>query len=163
MPNGGIRLKIEYNHEFGLPRNLVWKWLKDATVLKNSIPNCKSFVETTSGVYRGEIDIRIGPINDVFTLDIRRVEEKSPSFYRLKIIGTSNLGKIQAQSDLFLRDWQGACKLTIKADVEITGTMEVTPDRLLNGAANKVIENVFQNMEKEIKKGIYQSRKKFRA
>ncbi|MBS4210938.1 CoxG family protein [Neobacillus rhizophilus] len=154
-------MKIEYNHAIGLPRNLVWKWLKDETVLKNSIPNCKLFVETSSGIYRGEIDIRIGPINDVYAIDIRRIEEKNPSFYRLKINGTSKLGKIQAQSDLFLRDWQGACKLTIKADVVITGTMEVTPDRLLNGAAIKVIENLFQNLEKEIKKAVYQSRKKF--
>ncbi len=73
-------MKIEYEYTFGLPRGIVWKMIKDTSILKNSIPGCKSFVESKNGLYQAEIDINFGPIKDVFILDVWLVQEKSQRF-----------------------------------------------------------------------------------
>ncbi|MBT2728341.1 hypothetical protein J7E63_15520 [Bacillus sp. ISL-75] len=40
-------MKLEYEYTFGLPRNIVWKYIKDEKVLQSSLPGCKSFSEVT--------------------------------------------------------------------------------------------------------------------
>lgn len=159
---GGRSVKIEYHYHFDLPRNIMWKWLKDENVLRNSITGCKLFEEKSNGVYRGEIDLEFGNIKDVFILEIRRLQEKTPSYYQLLIIGKGKLGEIQGKVDLFLDETQGTTKLSINADVQVSGALAIASDRVINGEANGAIEKFLQRLEKEIKKGIYYSRKKSR-
>jgi uncharacterized protein len=143
-----------------LPRKVAWKWIKSDKVMRNSITGCRSFYEIASGVYHGEIEVKFGPIHDVFTLEIKRVQEKMPSFMLLEVKGRGKLGMVQGKAELQLQDVEGATKLTLNADVEVTGTLSLAADRLVNSESNKVIENFIKRLEREIKKGIYQARKK---
>ena len=74
-------MKIEYQHIFGLPRKIVWKFLKDEKVLGNTIPNCKSLVQSKNGLYQAQVDVQMGPIKDVFVLEVILEKEKSPAYY----------------------------------------------------------------------------------
>ncbi|MFL6560386.1 MAG: CoxG family protein, partial [Bacillus sp. (in: firmicutes)] len=80
-------MKLEYEYTFGLPRNIVWKYIKDETVLRNALPGCKSFSEISKGVYRAALEINMGPIQDHFTLEIRLDEKKSSSLIQLQVKG----------------------------------------------------------------------------
>ncbi|MFL6554704.1 MAG: CoxG family protein [Bacillus sp. (in: firmicutes)] len=155
-------MKIEYDYTFGLPRNIVWKYIKYEKVLRNSIPGCKSFRETSEGVYNAELEIKIGPIQDLFTLEIRLAENKSTSSFRLQVKGTGNLGAITGKADLFIKDQQGAAKLNCKAEAEVTGALALAGQRVLEGGANKSLETFFQKVEKEIKMSLFYLRKKGR-
>lgn len=149
-------MNIEFNHTFGLPRKIVWKYMKDEVVLKNSIPNCRSFQEGSKGVYQAEIDIQIGPIKDKFRLEIQVVKEKMPSFYHLVVKGKSKIGEIKGTAILQINE---TSKLTVKADAEATGTLAAAFELVLNKGRNKGIEKFFQTVEKEIKKKLYQQRR----
>jgi len=151
-------MKFEYMYTFGLPRKMVWRWLKDVNVLKNSITGCKSFSETKPGVYNGVIDIGVGAINDSFRLEVQRIQEKKPSFYRLYVKGSGNLGNIEAKVDLDLHEMPGACKLNLHADVSVDGALVVAAEHVLNGFASKGIERFFLRIDKEIRKSIYKTR-----
>ncbi|MBV7504452.1 carbon monoxide dehydrogenase subunit G [Bacillus sp. sid0103] len=155
-------MKMEYDYTFGLPRNIVWKYLKDEKVLRNSIPGCKSFRETSKGLYHAELDIKIGPIQDLFTLEIRLDENKSASSYRLQVRGTGKIGEIAGKADLYFKDQQGATKLICKAEAEVTGALALAGQRVLEGGANKNLEMFFQKVEKEIKRSLYYLKKKGR-
>jgi uncharacterized protein len=162
LSNGGGTLKFEYTYPFRLPSKIVWKYIKDENILKNSIPGCKSFVENSGGIYHAEVEFKLGPIKDVFTLEVRRVQEKSPSFYRLKIKGKGNLGEFDAQAEVLLKDLQGGSKLLISADAQLTGALAVAAQRVLDSGANEGLENFFQRIEKEIKRSLYKMRKEDR-
>lgn len=155
MVIGGETLKIEYDYTFGLPRNIVWKYIKDEKVLKNSIPGCKSFIESSRGVYQAELEINMGPIQDLFTLEIRLEENKSASLYRLHVKGTGNIVEIVGRADLFIKDGQGTAKLNCKADAQVTGALALAGQRFLESGANKSMETFFQKVEKEMKRTIY--------
>lgn len=149
-------MKIEYDYTFGLPRNIVWKYIKDEKVLRNSLPGCKSFVESSSGVYQAEVEINLGPIQDLFILEVRLDEEKPPSFYRMNVKGRGNLGEIVGNADLFIKEeFQGTAKLTFRAEGAVTGALALAGQRVLEGGANKSLENFFQKVEKEIKRSFY--------
>jgi uncharacterized protein len=152
-------LKIEYQHNFGLPRKIVWKYIKDEKVLGNAISNCRTFVQRTTGLYQAEIDINIGPLKDVFTLEVRLEKEQAPSFYHLLLKGKGNLGEVSGKAILLFNDKQGSTQLDIQADVNVTGTLSGAAERVISGGANKGIQKFFQSIEKEIKKSLYLTRK----
>jgi uncharacterized protein len=153
--NGGDNLKFEVNHTFGLPRNIVWKYMKDEVVLKNSIPNCRAFREVSKGYYQAEIYIQLGPIKDIFHLEVRIEKEKQPSFYQLLVKGKGKVGEIKGTVLIQINE---ASKLTGEADAEMAGALAAASDLVLN-KRNKGIVNFFQTVEREIKKKIYQQRR----
>ena len=152
-------MKIEYQHIFGLPRKIVWKCIKDEKVLGNTIPNCKSLVQVSNGLYQAQVDIQMGPIKDVFALEVKLEKEKSPAYYHVHLKGKGNLGEFSGKADLFLSDLQGSTKLNIHSDLEVTGALAGAAQRVINGGANKGIEKFFLSLEKEIKKNLYFIRK----
>ncbi|WP_442599974.1 CoxG family protein [Neobacillus sp. D3-1R] len=150
-------MKFEYVYTIGLPRNLVWKWLKNEKVLQKSITGCKMFEQTANGVYHAEINVQLGPLNDVFNLEIRRIKENMPSYYHVK--GKGKIGEIHGKAELLLNESQGATKLSMNADIELTGSVALAANQLIEGKANRSIDKFMQRLEKEIKKGIHQSRR----
>ncbi|MCM2532968.1 SRPBCC domain-containing protein [Neobacillus pocheonensis] len=149
-------MKIEYEYTFGIPRNLVWKYIKDENVLRNSLPGCKSFVESSNGVYVAEIEIHLGPIKDLLTLEVRREKEKSPTFYQLAMKGKGKLGEVEGVAELFIEDLHGTSKLTFSGDVQVTGKIAMVGKRILESGANKSLGKFFETVESEIKKIIHQ-------
>ncbi|MDF2791099.1 MAG: hypothetical protein K0S80_4201 [Neobacillus sp.] len=159
---GGETLKIEYHYTFGLPRNIVWKYIKDEKVLRNSIPGCKSFIEKSKGVYQAELEINMGPIQDLFALEIRIEEKKSADLYRLHVKGAGNFGEIAGKADLIIKDVQGTADLHCRAEAQVTGALALAGQRFLENGANKSMEIFFQKVEKEIKRTIYYLKRKSR-
>lgn len=151
-------MNITYDYRFGLPRNIVRKYIKNEKVLRNALPGCKSFVEVSKGVYHAEVDVKIGPIQDVFSLEIRLLENQQ-STYQLHVKGKGNVGDIVGKADLVISDVQGGSKITCKADAEVTGAIALAGKRVLDSGANKGLDTFFQKLEKEIKRCIYEMRR----
>lgn len=152
-------MKIEYQHTFGLPKKIVWKYVKDENVLGNAIPNCRSFVLSPTGLYQAKIDINIGPLKDVFALEVKLDKEQASSYYHLLLQGSGNLGEISGDAHLFFHDQQGSTQLTIQSDVKVTGALSGAAERVLNGGSNQGVQRFFLGLEKEIKKKLYLLRK----
>ena len=148
-------MKIEYEYSFGLPKKIVWKYIKDEKVLQNSLPGCKSFVEVSRGIYQAALDVKIGPLQDLFTLEIRISDEKPPSFLLMQVKGKGNIGEFVGTADLFIKDYQGAVMLIFKAEADAAGAIAMAGQEIINKAANKGLETFFQKAEKEIKKRLY--------
>lgn len=158
----GETVRIEYDYTFGLPRNIVWKYIKDETVLRNSLPDCQSFSEVSSGVYRAELEIKMGPIQDHFALEIRLHEKKLSSLIQLQVKGTGKIGDIAGKADLYLKDQQATTPLKCIVDAKVTGALALAGQRLLEDGANKGLEIFFQKVEKDIKRQLYYLKRKGR-
>jgi uncharacterized protein len=156
------KLKVEYHYSFNLPRKLVWKWIKDVKVIRNSIASCKSFDETEKGIFQGLFDIQFGLIQDVFSLEIRRIQEKKPSFYHFHYKGKSKLGEIQGEINLFLVEKERACDVNLKATAQLTSSLPIAEQYMTDGALNPYIEKFFKRLDKEMRKAILDSRRKNR-
>ena len=153
-------MKIEYQYTFGLPRKIVWKYIKDVKILKKAIPNCKSFTEPSSGVYQGEIEMNFGPIRDILQLEIRIVKEKPPSFFHLLVRGKGDLGEIYGTANILINAHPGGALVTIQADADLKGALLTAAQKVLDVGSQKGLELFFEKMEKEIKYSLYQIRRK---
>lgn len=151
-------MKIEYDYTFGLPKNLVWKYIKDEKVLKSSFPGCQSFSEISKGVYQADLEINMGPIQDHFSLEIRLNEKKTSSIIQLHVTGTGTIGEIVGTAELYFNEQQGTTELNCKAEAQITGALALAGQRILEGGANKGLVTFFQTLEKEIKRQLYMKR-----
>jgi uncharacterized protein len=152
-------VKIEYEYTFGLPRGIVWKMIKDTTILKNSIPGCMSFIENKNGEYLAEIDINFGPIKDIFTMEVWRLQEKPPTFYRLHFKGKGNLGEIDGDGDVSLKEQQGMTTLIITADAKIAGALAVVAQKKMDAGSTKGLNTFLQRLEREIKRSLYKTKR----
>ena len=153
-------MEIGYEYRFGLPRTFVLKYIKKEKVLKDALPKCKSISEKAAGYYLAELEINLGPIQDIVMLEIQLDEEKAPNFLHLKITGHGNMGQINGSAILLLEENQGGTKLTCKAKGQLTGALGLTGKRLLENGASKGLESFFQNLEKQIKRRIYELKKR---
>ncbi|MCM3727003.1 SRPBCC domain-containing protein [Neobacillus cucumis] len=155
-------MEIEYQYHFSLPRSVVWKYIKNERVLKNALPGCRSFSMVSNNIYKAEMDIHIGPIQDLFTLEIRLDEDQAPSLIELHIKGNGNMGQLNGQALLMLKENQGTTMLSCKANGQVTGALGLAGKRILDSSANKGLENFFQILEKEIKRRIYELKRRNR-
>jgi carbon monoxide dehydrogenase subunit G len=157
---GGETVEIEYQYRFGIPRAMVWKDIKNEQVLKKALSGCKSFAEISTGLYLGEIQMNVGPIQDLFKVEIKVVEELAPSLLRLKLKGKGNLGQMNGEALLMFTEVHGVTQLALKAKGELSGALGLAGNRLLDGGATKGIDNFFQQLEKEIKRKIYERKRR---
>jgi hypothetical protein len=156
---GGEAVKIEYDYTFGLPKNVVWKYIKDEKVLRKSLPGCRSLTETSKDVYQAQLEVNMGHMKDLFSLEIRLNEMKSSSLIQLQVKGSGNIGDVVGKADLLLKDSQGTTKLNCSAEAQVTGALALAGQRVLEGGANKGLESFFQTLEKEIKRNLYLQRR----
>ncbi|WML39470.1 carbon monoxide dehydrogenase subunit G [Neobacillus sp. OS1-2] len=152
-------MKIEYQYTFGLPRNIVWKYLMDKDILRKAIPGCKTFIERSKGVYDAEVEITIGPLQDVFTLEIRIDDLKPPTSYRMYMKGKGNVGEINGTADMLLQELGSSTIVNCLAEAQVTGGMALIGQRIMESGAKKLLDSFFQTVEKEIKGTLYQMRK----
>ncbi|MFZ7944797.1 CoxG family protein [Neobacillus sp. 19] len=152
-------MKIEHKYTFGLPRNIVWKYLMNKDVLKKSIPGCRKFVERSKGVYDAEVEMSIGPLQDVFTLEIRIGDQEKPSSFRLYMQGKGGVGEIHGTADMLLQESGSSTKVNCLAEAQITGALALIGERIQESGAKKGLDSFFQTVEKEIKGTLYQLRR----
>lgn len=147
---------IEYNYTFGLPRNIVWKYLRDKEILRKSLPGCKSFKEISKNAYKAEMEISVGPFSDVLVLEILLGKEKPASSFQLKIKGEGSIGEIDGTATIVIEEFRGATEVFCSAEAQVTGAMAIVGQRVLASAAPKSLETFFQTVEKETKRVLYQ-------
>ena len=118
-----------------------------------------NIMETSKDVYQAQLEVNMGPIQDLFSLQIRLNEKKSSSLIHLQAKGTGNIGEIVGNADLFINDIKRTTKLNCTAEAQVTGALALAGQRVIEGGANKGLESFFQTLEKEIKRKLYMQRR----
>jgi len=148
-------MKINYSYTFNYPRQMVWKYIQDENVLRQSLPGCKSFKKVEErDVYLAELGISVGPIKGLFHGEVRQIDQKEPGFYRLMLKGKGKPGEIDATADMYLDEVEDGVKVSCEADSQVTGILASAGQRVMNGVAKMVISQFFKEIDKELAKGV---------
>lgn len=145
-------MNIDYTYSFDLPREIVWKYLQDKEVLRNSLPGCKSFEEGDNGVYHAEMGLSVGPVRGLFTSEVKQVNQQPPSFYRLLVKGKGKPGEIDAIANMQLDENGDGVTVSCSAEVQVTGILASIGQRVMGGVAKVILGQFFKAAEKEMKK-----------
>ncbi|MHA6261318.1 CoxG family protein [Sporosarcina sp. CAU 1771] len=135
----------------GVTKEVLWNTIQSKEVLQKALPGCKVFDEIEENVFYSVLGINIGPIKGEFTADVKQVDMKEPTFYRLLVHAKGKPGEIEADAEMNLEEVEGGVLLTCNADVEVTGLLASIGQRIVGGVAKVVIGQFFKDIEKETK------------
>lgn len=86
-------MRLEDNFAFAGPRELVFELLLNPEVLARALPGTRTLEKIDDTTYQGEAQVRVGPMNGNFTMQVKIVDKQTPERYRMEnLFGTYHFG-----------------------------------------------------------------------
>jgi hypothetical protein len=137
-------MKIKGEQTIAAKPEQVWKGLNDPSVLRLSIPGCKSFERTGDNAFKATIETKVGPVKAVFNGDIRLSNLDPPHCYTLSARGTAgSMGNAKGSARIRLVPSGTGTKLTYDVDADVSGKFTQIGSRLIQGTANTLADQFF--------------------
>lgn len=134
-------MKITGEYTFDGPREEVWKIVRDPDALILALPGTKSLEQVSENEYKGELQVRIGPIAGSFGGKLTVSNERPPENVTLTVEGIGKIGFAKGSGDVVLID-QGDKKTLLKYDgeIQIGGKVASVGQRLFDTVSRSMIK-----------------------
>ena len=125
-------------------REVVWRALNDAEVLRACIPGCEELEKTSDTEFRATARTKIGPVSARFKGRVTLSELNPPNGYTISGEGEGGVaGFAKGGATVSLVDKDGGTLLTYNVEAQIGGKLAQLGQRLVNGAAKKLADEFF--------------------
>ena len=142
-------VKLAGSHEFDAPKAAVWEALLDPDVLSRILPGCKRLDRTAENEFKGEISIRVGPVQGNFNGKVNLKEIDPPNGYRMELAGQGRPGFVKGAGSLRL-EGDGPTTLHYEGDAQLSGRIASVGQRLVDSTARSLTRQGMQSLEKII-------------
>ncbi len=133
-------MKIDGEYLFKGPREEVWEILRDPEILATALPGTKSLDKVGENEYRGEMNVRVGPVGGLFSGHLVVSNEVPPSSLTLTVDGRGNPGFINGAGNVVLNDQgDGTTLMKYDGEMQIGGRLASVGQRLLDTASKSTI------------------------
>jgi hypothetical protein len=131
--------------EINSPRDRVWKFLTDPTLVSQCVPDLDQMEVVDAMTFRAVVKAGIGVVRGKFGFEVTWQDLTEPSHARMIAKGKGSGSAVTMESTMDLADAGAAgTTLTWSADVVVHGMIASVGARLLDGFAAKQTEQVFQ-------------------
>ncbi|MCI0401992.1 MAG: carbon monoxide dehydrogenase subunit G [Acidobacteria bacterium] len=145
-------MKLEGSHKIAAPRGVVWRALTDPAVLQRSIPGCEMLEATGENTYRATLKAGVGSIQGKFAGEVSLtdiVEEKS---FTLTARAKAPVGFVEGKGKVALEVSGKETLVKFSGDVKTGGMLAAVGGRLIEAAAQKNLNEMFENLARECEK-----------
>jgi uncharacterized protein len=129
-------MRIQGEHTFDAPRELVWRALLDPEVLARTLPGCERLEKTGENEYRGVLNVQVGPVKGQFQGTLQLSDLVPLESYHMKLDGSGSSGFMNGEGELRLADAPG-------------GTLLVG-QRLLESSAKSITRQGLEGLGREL-------------
>ena len=136
-------MKLTGSYKMNVKKELVWKALNDAIILKQCIPGCESFNKESSNVFNATATNQIGPMNATFSGTVKLSNIIKNVSYTLSGEGQSSVGFANGSANVKLLEENNVTTLTYDVNVSVGGKIAQLGSRLINGVAKKMSDYFF--------------------
>jgi carbon monoxide dehydrogenase subunit G len=144
-------LEISGEYRFDADRSSVWATFMSPGALREAIPGCQGFQETSSGTYKVVVRVSIAAITGVYN-GVVAVQDPIPmESYKMSVDGNGKAGRVQAIAEMTFVDHEGGTLVRYRADIKPQGAIARLGNRLISSAANLLIGQFFKGMEGLVK------------
>ena len=136
-------MKLTGSYKLNVKKEVVWKALNDANILKKCIPGCDSFEKEGDNAFNATATNQIGPMNATFSGKINLsniVENKS---YTLSGEGHSSVGFANGNANVILVEANEITTLNYEVNITVGGKVAQLGSRLIDGVAKKMSDYFF--------------------
>lgn len=131
----------------------VFNFLLDPNMLGKCLPDVQSIEVTGPDKFRATIKVGISFIKGVFDFQFTITEKRTSNHASLKGHGTETGSAIDLEAKFNLSPTpEGGTQIRWTAEAKVFGLIAGVGSRLLDRAANKIITQIFDSIEKELEK-----------
>ncbi len=143
-------MKIEGEHTFNAPRDVVWKTVLDPDVLAKVLPGCEDFREVGENQFEGLLKIKVGPVQGKFKGNVELTDLVEPSTYNLRVRGKGPPGFVDGKGQLELEDAGSSTVLHYSVDAKVGGRIASVGQRLLDSSSKVITRQALEGLEQHI-------------
>jgi carbon monoxide dehydrogenase subunit G len=142
---------IEDSFEVAAPVERVWDVLKDIPRVASCIPGAKITETVDDRTYRGNVGIKVGPVNVSYdaTIVVEQLDDAA-HHAQFSISGdeTRGRGGVRASMSSDVEAAGSGSRIALRADAKISGVIATVGGRLIEGVAKKQIATFAENLSK---------------
>ena len=132
------------------PLEKVWQFVTDPTRFSKCIPDLKTLEVGADNTFTAVARVGIGFMKGEFKFRLVIVEQNPPSHARLKGTGSGAGSSVIMDTSIDLAEAEGGTALTYRAEVQIGGTLASVGQRVIGGAVEKTLAQVFDCVKKQL-------------
>jgi uncharacterized protein len=137
--------------EIDAPRDRVWAFVIDPQQVGWCGPGVESIEELDPTHFRARAKVGVGVISARFNVNLELAEAEAPDRAVIKASGQAPGSAVDATGEMVLSGPPaGPTTMAWSADVSIMGTMASVGSRLIEGTANKLINQAFDCMRAKL-------------
>jgi carbon monoxide dehydrogenase subunit G len=141
-------MHFEGSVEIGAPRDRVWAFVIDPNQVGQCGPGVESIEVIDPTHFKATAKVGVGFINARFVVNMEFIDLTAPEAATIKAHGQAPGSAVDATAEMRLTDTgSGGTRMDWKADVNIAGTLASVGARLIDGTANKMIDQTFDCMK----------------
>ena len=143
-------MKLQGDYPFQAPPERLWDALMDLDLVKECIPGVKSFTPLSPDKYRVEVSMRVGIVSATYAGTLELADKAPPNSYRMIVRGSGVRTNVSAEGELTLRPEGDGTTLSFNGDVQVTGMLARTGQRLMTNVAQQQIGRFFKCLDSKI-------------
>lgn len=140
-------MKIQGDHLFDAPRDVVWETVLDPNALATSFPGFERLEAVGENLYEGALNIRVGPVQGKFQGTLELSDLDPPNGYVFKMNGKGAAGFVDGTGHLKLTDDEGKTRLAYDVDAKIGGRIAGVGQRLLDSSAKVLSRQALEGLD----------------
>ena len=143
-------MKIEGEHTFAAPRDVVWKTVLDPDVLAKVLPGCEDFKEVGENQFEGLLKIKVGPVQGKFKGNVELTDLVEPESYHMRVRGKGAPGFVDGKGQLKLEDAGESTVLHYSVDAKVGGRIASVGQRLLDSSSKVITRQALEGLDQHI-------------
>lgn len=141
--------------EYTLPGSpeKVWELLTDPNRLAKLLPGCERLDSDGPDRFKAAIKLGIAAITGKYAGTVEFSEKEPPRSMRMKISGKGMPGFVDGSGHVELKGKNGETHLRYTGDAQVGGMIASVGQRMIEGAAKKIVDQFFAAVADELRKG----------
>jgi carbon monoxide dehydrogenase subunit G len=145
-------MNFEGTYDVKAPREKVWAFVIDPNKIGRCMPDLKNLEVVEEDRFNAIVRVGIGFIKGDFKFRLEIAEKQPPSHAHLKGTGSGSSSSVDMDTTIDLTEIPGGTRLAYKADVKVGGMMAGLGQRMMGGATEKTLNDVFACVRRELEK-----------
>ena len=144
-------MKLHGSHVLPGTRAQVWELLTDPERLAKCLPGCEALEEEGPNRYKVKVKFGLAAVTGSYAGAVELSEKKPPESLRLRVEGKGVPGFMKGEGRLALVEKKGQTEVRYEGEAQVGGMVASVGQRMIEGAARRIIEQFFQNAAAQLK------------
>ena len=145
-------MKLSGQYTLPAPPEKVWALLTDPARLAKLLPGCERLDPDGPDRFKAAVKFGLAAISGKYAGTLEFSEKKPHSSLRMKISGKGIPGFVDGSGRIELAPTNGQTEVKYNGDATVGGMIASVGQRMIEGAAKKIVDQFFAGAAEELKK-----------